>query len=262
MGTTLCSAVATAYLPSAALGNYGSNWVGFLKDPTNGRYHLMANNGVAGIVYLNSSTTDAIGSWNTAGTIETIAVASPSVGGAALASGQRSIYGSYGVNATSYDLRLSQVIDYTVASNVIAAPTRLNPDLSGMLQLAPAAGAQLKNLSSASTRGGRPAMVYVDFSSGTAITGKLKYAYRSGPSATGQMGDKPHSWHGQSRSSRASRLTTPTIRGSVTTTRARLDFFSLRTRLPTVRVPGRTTSSRRPRRVRRSPLPLRIKRPY
>lgn len=182
MGTTACTAAPAAFTASANLGNYGSQWISFLKDTTNSRFHLVANSGAASTVYLNNSSTDPIASWSAVGTIDSSAIPAATAGGAAIDATTTGIYASYGVNAANYDIKLGRITDYTVASNT-ATVTRYVPDLTGMLQLS-TAGSQLSNIALANSSSGVSGIVYVDFSPGTATTGRLKFAQRNGSSAT------------------------------------------------------------------------------
>lgn len=182
MGTTACTAAPAAFSASANLGNYGSQWITFLKDPMNSYFHLVANSGATSTVYLNNSNTDPTLGWNAVGTIDSSAVPAATGGGAAVDATTTGVYASYGVNAANYDIKLGRVTDYTVASNA-ATVTRYVPDLTGMLQLS-TAGSQISNIAIAKNANGVPGIVYVDFSPGTATTGRLKFAQRSGSGAS------------------------------------------------------------------------------
>lgn len=184
MGATACTGTpVNMTLGTATLGGgtTGSQWMTLLQDPAS-KFHVIANTSTTSVSYYNSTTTDINGAWNAAGTVETTALAAASGGGAALDTANTGIYSAYGQNVAPFDVRLTKIVDYTVASNT-AAFSRSSPDQSGSVQLA-AAASQLKNISSAATSAGRPAAAYVDMSIGAAASSKLKYAYRTGPTAT------------------------------------------------------------------------------
>jgi len=182
MGSTLCTAAAGAFSAGSAIGGAtsGNQWMSFLKDD-DGKYHLAANEGVASVRYYNSTTTDPVAAWNTAGVVDTITLAAAHGGGAALDNAGLGLYLSYGTAAGTYDLKLGRVNDYTVASSS-ASLSRFSPDLTGNLQLG-AANTHLKNTSAATTSEGVPALAYVDYSVGAAAAAKLKYALRTGPTS-------------------------------------------------------------------------------
>ena len=184
MGASPCTGAPAAFTAGGGLGAYGTSWISFLKDPTNGKFHLIANSTTTAVEYLNSQTTNPIGAWNAVGTVDTVTL--PAVGavegGAAINSYAESILVSYGINIAGFDMKLSTVGNYTTASNAQTF-THSIPDLTGMVQMSPAAGGQLKNIAVASNPSGVPAVAYVDFSAGTAITGKLKFAQRNGASS-------------------------------------------------------------------------------
>ena len=81
MGTTACTAAPAAFTASGNLGNYGTSWINFLKDPTNGYFHLIANSGTTNVEYLNTSSTNPIGAWNAASAADTVTL--PAVGAVA-----------------------------------------------------------------------------------------------------------------------------------------------------------------------------------
>ncbi|MBS1984673.1 MAG: hypothetical protein JST16_10925 [Bdellovibrionales bacterium] len=183
MGTTACTVAPAAFSAGTAMGaaTSGTLWMSLMKDGS-GKFHLVANEGTTSVRYYNSTTTDLIGAWNPAGIIEGVTVPAASAGGAAIDTSTGRINASYGLNMSPYDIKLSKVNDYTVASNA-ATFTRQALDGTGDLQLS-AAGAQLKQIAVASTSTGRPAVAYVDFSVGAVGSAKLKYAFRNGASST------------------------------------------------------------------------------
>lgn len=184
MGATACTAApVNLTLGAATIGGSttGAQWMTLLQDSTS-KFHIVANTSTTSVSYYNSTTTDINGAWNAVGAVETVTLAAAEGGGADLDAANLGIYAAYGQNTAPFDVRLTKVVDYTVASN-LATYSRLSPDQSGSVQLA-AATAQLKNISIAATAAGRPAAAYVDMSIGAAASSKLKYSYRSGTTAT------------------------------------------------------------------------------
>jgi hypothetical protein len=179
MGTTACTATPAAFSAGTQMAatGLGSQWMSFAKDDL-GLFHLAANFATTAVRYYNSTTTDPIGAWNTAGTVETVTLAAAHAGGAALDNSTNGFYISYPAAAVPFDLRLARVNDYAISS-ALAVYSKYVPDLSGNVQLT-TAGAQVRNISSASTSRGVPAVAYVDFSIGAATGAKLKYALRDG----------------------------------------------------------------------------------
>jgi hypothetical protein len=177
-----CTAAPTTFTASVAIGaaTTGTQWLKLLADAA-GKFHIFANEAATALRYYNSQTTTITGAWNTANTLETIATPTAFQGGAVVDNTSGGIYFSYPTNARLFDLRAGRIEDYAVASN-LARTSRFDIDLTGALQLV-GASAQLGNISSASTLGGRPGAAYVDFSAGAATTGRLKYAIRKGNTA-------------------------------------------------------------------------------
>lgn len=182
MGTTACNLAPAAFSAGSTLGTAtsGSQWMTFLKDSL-GKFHLIANEGTTSVRYYNSATTDALGSWNGAGVIDTNTLAAAHGGGAAIDTAGLGIYASYPIAAVPYHLNLARVSDYTVSSTS-ATFSRFVPDLSGDIQLT-GAGTQQRNIVIASSSRGVPATVYLDYSVGAATGAKLKYAIRTGVSS-------------------------------------------------------------------------------
>jgi hypothetical protein len=183
-GTTACTAAATSFSANATIttasANIGNYFFNILKDSL-GKFHLVANNTTTNIYYYNSQSTNFTGSWNTVGTIDTVTLTAGQVGQAAIDNSTQGIYIAYGINATPYDLRLTRIHDYTVASN--SASLKYNyssPDLTGGMLLNTT---HYKSISVASTSSNRIGVAYVDFSLGAANTARLKYAYRSNNSS-------------------------------------------------------------------------------
>ncbi|MFZ4402734.1 MAG: hypothetical protein ACOYOK_01415, partial [Pseudobdellovibrionaceae bacterium] len=104
--------------------------------------------------------------------------------GADLNTTSKQIISSYGTAAGTFNITLGVVDNYTSpgdpgsASNVYH---QLPIDDSGQIQLSTT---QINNVAIAATSNGQPAAAWVDFSTGVATTGRLKYSLRSGRSAT------------------------------------------------------------------------------
>ena len=182
MGVTSCASSVSAFSAGPTIGTAtsGNLWMSLMKDPAS-RFHLVANEGTTSVRYYNTASTDVIGAWNGAGIIDTVTLAAAGAGGAALASLQGTVYSSYATNAVPYDIKFGYVNDYSQASTG-ATFTRVVADQTGDLQLG-VASTQTKQISMASTSLGNPAVAYVDFSVGGVAGAKLKFAFRSGPTA-------------------------------------------------------------------------------
>lgn len=179
MGNTACNSAPAAFSAGPRIGtaSTGTLWMTLLRD-TAGLFHLVANEAATSIRYYNSTTSVITDAWNTAGIIDTVALDAAHGGGAALDTASNGLYTSYGIKASPYNLRLGRVSNITVSSNT-ASFSRSTPDLTGSIQR-PAANSAQKNIATATTSGGNPAVAYVDYSNGASTAAKLKYAFRAG----------------------------------------------------------------------------------
>ncbi len=185
MGSTLCTAAPVNLTTGTVFGgaNTGTQAIVLMRDP-NSKFHIIANAGPStSIVYLNSTTSNLSGAWNTAGIVETITLPNPIGPGAYLDANEGSITLSYGQNAGFFDLRYAKVQSYSVASQ-LAVFSNSSVDSSGNIQLTAATPNAQANTAMAKTANGRPAIAYIDFSNGAATAAKLKFALRDGSGAT------------------------------------------------------------------------------
>ncbi len=165
----------------------GTAWAKLLKD-AGGLFHVVANDAATSVVYMNSNSANFQSTtWNAAGTVETVTL--PAVGagagGADIANSYGMIYSSYGLNANPFNLNMGIVNDITIPSNNAAAVFyTVLPDTTGSINMPLAAGNKVRNVSVANTSDGRPGVAYVDFSAGALTGGRLKYAVRSGTTAS------------------------------------------------------------------------------
>lgn len=180
MGSTACSATPAAFSVGATLGGAtsGTKTLGIVKDET-GRFHLVANEGAAGVKYYNSTGTDFVGTWNTAATLSSSTIDLPTWHGIDIDTSTGGIYASYGVSSGAYDVRVARISNYSVASSSSSLNvSSYQLDGTGNLQKS---DTPKRHISMKSTSTGIPATAYVDYS-GT--ESKLKYAIRSGTSAS------------------------------------------------------------------------------
>lgn len=179
--STACTAAPVAFNAGAALTsstNTGSLWMTVLKNPS-GIFQLVANDSTTSVRYYTSQSTTFSGAWDTAGTVETTTLPAASSGGADIDTVSGGIYISYGQNVANYDVRLSRVGDYTLASSSASQTySNTSPDQTGGIQLI-GTNLQRMNLSAAKTSSGKFGVAYVDFSVGAVTNAKLKYAYRN-----------------------------------------------------------------------------------
>lgn len=177
-GSTACSVAPTTFTQNAAtLGgaNSGNKWIDVMKDPS-GKFHVVANENNTGVRYYNSTSNDFIGTWNPVGIIENVTLAATSGGGAYLDPETQSIFSAYGQSASYYDLKLSQIRDYSIPSNT-STTAYYYPDLNGGVLLS---GTHYRNIRVRKRKDGVVGAVYVDYSVGTVAGAKLKFALRSG----------------------------------------------------------------------------------
>lgn len=179
--STSCAAVPAAFTAGSTLtasSNTGTLWMKLLASPA-GKFQLVANDSTTSVRYYTSQTTSFNGTWDTHGVIETTTLPAASSGGADIDSVSGGIYVGYGQNVANYDVRLSRIADYTLASSSGSQTySNTSPDQTGGIQLI-GASLQQMNISAAKTSAGKFGVAYVDFSVGAAANAKLKYAYRN-----------------------------------------------------------------------------------
>lgn len=184
-GSAQCDGAVGAFGVGATLttGTMASQFIRLMKS-SNDRFHVVANNGTASVVYYNSQTNDVTGLWNGVGTIET-ATLQAGAGGAVVNNSAGQIYTTYGVSTGSFTLNLGVVNDYTVSSATATnAYYRYVVDSTGYSQLL---ASPVRNIAVASASGGLPGVAYIDYPGGAAAStngSSLKYALRSSSSAS------------------------------------------------------------------------------
>ncbi len=168
-----------------------------LARDANNKFHLVVNEGTANLRYYNSSGT-ITSAWNSVANIETTTIAAAGLtrGGLAVDNTGDQLLLTYGRTATATPVQTlgNVVLAYShcpagatgCASTTLSSPSsatgtvfgNIPLDITGQVQLTTA---QLPNtISVATTSVGRPGVAYIDFSVGSATTGRLKYKYRTG----------------------------------------------------------------------------------
>lgn len=192
-GALSFSATSRVIATGATLANaYGS-----LARDNDNKWHVVVNDGTANIRYYNSSGTITT-AWNSVANVETttIGAAGATRGGLAVDSNSDQLLLTYGRTAAGTPVQTlgNVVLAFShcpagatgCASTTLASPSsatgmvfgNIPLDVTGQVQLTTA---QLPNtLSVATTSVGRPAVAHIDFSAGSATTGRLKYKYRTG----------------------------------------------------------------------------------
>lgn len=177
----------------SATTTIGNAWPSLMQDAS-GMFHIVANDSTTSMVYINSISNNFLTTtWNLPGIIETVTLPAISVGGGgADISSNGMIFSSYGLNATTFNLNIGIVNDSTVPSNSAMYYTSI-PDTSGAInvpiaggtQIIPVAGGmQSRNVSAGALSNGIPGVAYIDHSAGTLTGGRLKYALRTGTTAS------------------------------------------------------------------------------
>ncbi len=183
MGVTACTAAPAAFVAGSTIGSAttGTAWMNLMKDSA-GKFHIAVNDGTTNMRYFNSQTTSIVGAWNTVGNIETVTLnaITAASGGAAISDSDSKLYVAYGGASAPFNTHLATLNGYTTASSAATFSVQ-QPDLTGHVQMT---ATPVRNIGTAITSSGRAAAAYVDFSATTLTAGKLKYAIRSGTSAT------------------------------------------------------------------------------
>ncbi|MBX3034494.1 MAG: exo-alpha-sialidase, partial [Bdellovibrionaceae bacterium] len=157
-----------------------------LQRVTGGNYHLIANEATTSVRYYNT-TTGSFTAWNAQGTVATatLAAAGSTRGGLAVDASLSQAYTTYARTSAGGpfpgNLTFGWVENTTVASNGASAEYYETPlTLDGQIQMT---ASQVPNISISATSLGKPATAFVDYSSGSATAGILKFAIRDGNSA-------------------------------------------------------------------------------
>jgi hypothetical protein len=183
-GNTGCSSVAAFTASNQTIGSStsGNAWLEILKS-SNGRFNIVANEALTSFRYYNTLGTNFISSvgnptqWNGAGVFSTttLLAAGATSGGAAILPTSGKIISTYYQGAVSFNL-IAGVVQDPTSSSLTATLSNSYINTRGSIQLN---ATQLRNISSSATDSGYPGVAYVDFSAGTSVTGRLKYAYRN-----------------------------------------------------------------------------------
>lgn len=193
-GTTYTAAGASAIVGSG-IANYASSWLKILKAPdyvtaANERFYLVANDGITAVKWSGTTTNSFNGAWfaNAASPIQTVTLNAVGLTnlGADLNTTTHQLVSSYGVAAGTFNVTLGVLDNFVSPGDPGSAANvyyQLPIDDSGHMQLN---ATQFNNIALASTSTARPGIAWVDFSSGLATTGKLKYSLRTGSSSTDQ----------------------------------------------------------------------------
>lgn len=196
-GALTFNATSRLIATGATLGNaYGS-----LTRDTNNKWHLVVNDALTSIRYFNSSGT-ITSAWNAVKVVETVGAAGLGAagttrGGIAVDSNSDQLLLTYGRTAAA--VTPTQTIANVVlafshcpadatgcTSTTLDSPSSATGMVFGNIPLDVTGQTQLTTLqlpntiSVATTSVGRPAVSYIDFSSGVSSTGRLKYQYRTG----------------------------------------------------------------------------------
>jgi hypothetical protein len=181
---------AAAGVAVATVAGHGDAWAQLLKD-ANGFFHVVANISTTGIGYINS--TNAAGfaatTWNVFGSIDTqtLSASGATGGGADLSTTNDTLYASYGSapGTSPANVVLGQVSGLQNVSSAGVFST-VYPNTTGHIMAPVSTTFSARNNSMAATSAGRPAVAYVDYSTGGAlgVGGRLKYAYRNGTSSS------------------------------------------------------------------------------
>ncbi|OFZ79212.1 MAG: hypothetical protein A2583_00965 [Bdellovibrionales bacterium RIFOXYD1_FULL_53_11] len=181
-----------ATLSTVLVGNSAAttaNAWGQLMGDSSGRYHFIANTSTTSVTYFNVVTPNSFGSvaWGNGATVETSTLPAANVGGvggAALSSSNNAIYSSHATTAGNYNLTMGVINGLSTSSAASPVISTMYPDTTGGIQIPLIATYAFRNVSIAATAAGRPAVAYIDFSTGAITSGKLKYAYRNGTSSS------------------------------------------------------------------------------
>lgn len=192
-GTTYTAAGSSA-LVASGIANIATSHFKILKapdyqTPTNERYFVAYNDGTTAVRWSASSTNNFNGAWNAnaTGIIQTVTLntAGGTNLGADINPTTKQLITSYGTAAGLFNITLGVVNDYSSPSDPSSTSHiyyQLPVESNGHMQLN---ATQYNNVSMASTSQSVPAVAWVDYSSGSATTGRLKYALRGGSGGDG-----------------------------------------------------------------------------
>lgn len=167
----------------------GNAWIHLTKSrgasTADDRYHIVANATTTSFRYYNTSNNafNTLASWNPVGVIQTttLLATATTAGGITLLNNSNELLTTHYTSVAPQNLVISKIRNYNQSANTTAIDL-FYPNTSGNLQLIGATANSTtasRSISIDSTRDGRPAVAYIDFSAGTHLTGKLKYAFRN-----------------------------------------------------------------------------------
>ena len=193
-GTTY-TAAGTSALAGSGIANFANSSMRLMKSadyvtPANERFFLATNDGTTAIKWSSSTTNAFNGAWylNAAAAIHTVTLntAGATNIGADLNTTTKQLITSYGTAAGTFNITLGVVNDFTNPADpgsALQSYYQLPVEGFGHMQLS---SAQVSHIAVSTTSTSRPAVAWVDYSSGVATTGKLKYALRLGSSGNQQ----------------------------------------------------------------------------
>ncbi len=187
------TAAGTSAIVGSGIATISTSHLKILKapdysNPTAERFFIVTNDGTTAIRWAASTTNNFNGAWNAnaTGAIQTVTLnaAGATNIGADLNTSSRQLISSYGTAAGLFNITMGVVNDYSSPSDpssVSQSYFQLPVESNGHIQLA---ATQYNNVSIATTSTSRPGVAWVDYSSGVATTGRLKYSLRSGTRST------------------------------------------------------------------------------
>lgn len=187
------TAAGTSAIVGSGVANYANSTLRLLKSadyvtPANERFFAVANDGTTAIKWSGSTTNSFNGVWyaNVAAAIQTVTlnVAGATNIGAELNQTTKQLISSYGTAAGTFNITLGVLSDYTSPGDPGSALNvyfNLPVEDYGHFQMN---AAQVSNTAVGTTSTSRPGGAWIDFSSGVATTGKLRYGLRVGPAGT------------------------------------------------------------------------------
>lgn len=190
---TSYTAAGTSAIVGSGVANIATSHLKILKapdyaDPTNERFYLAMTDGTTAVRWASSTSNNFNGAWNAnaTGIIQTVTLsaAGSTNMGADLNLTTRQLIASYGTAAGLFNITLGVVNDFSSPADPSSASHiyyQLPVESNGHMQMN---ATQYNNVAVAATSGSLPAVAWVDFSSGVATTGRLKYSLRSGARST------------------------------------------------------------------------------
>jgi hypothetical protein len=179
-------AIAAGGSIAGTTANSGSSYIELQRVSSN-NYHLVANESTTSVRYYNT-TGGNFATWHAAGTVATatLAAVGSTRGGLAVDESLGQAYTTFARTSAAApfngNLIFGLIEEISTASDDANAAYYESPmTLDGQIQTLTN---QVPNISVAATSSGTPAVAFVDYSSGSATAGVLKYGFRSGSYAT------------------------------------------------------------------------------